>query len=115
VLLESLPLCLSRKAESGRWIVSASHLVTMTCAPQRSTEESERTASHTGIVANNAAAGINTSGLGGGSYSVGIALGGVGGCLLDNLGGCLGSSGIGVLDVVTCGRDGLVRCPFLAS
>lgn len=40
------------------------------------------------------------SGLGGRSYTVGIALGGVGGCLVDNLGGSLGS-GIGVLDVVT--------------
>ena len=38
--------------------------------------------------------------LGGGSYTVGIALDGVGSALLDNLGGSLGN-GIGVLDVVT--------------
>jgi hypothetical protein len=54
---------------------------------------------HTSIVANNAATGIDASGLGR-SYAVGIALDGVGSCLLDNLGGSLGS-GIGVLDVVT--------------
>ncbi len=53
---------------------------------------------HTGIVANDATAGIDR--LGGGSYTVGIALDGVGVRLLDDLGGSLGS-GIGVLDVVT--------------
>ena len=42
----------------------------------------------------------DTSGLVGGSYTVGIALDGVGSGLLDDLGGSLGS-GIGVLDVVT--------------
>lgn len=73
-------------------MVSASRLVTMTCVC-RSTAEGN--ASHTGIGANN-----TTARLGGGSYTVSIALDGVRACLLDNLGGSLGS-GIGILDVVT--------------
>lgn len=42
--------------------------------------------------------------LGTGSYAIGIALDGVGSCLVDNLRGDL-RSGIGVLDVVTCRNE----------